>query len=44
MLKIITVLIPNFFKKNGMVKIKRVSDIWEMDIIMAGYFTAIVLV
>src|ERR1700761_6079668 len=40
-LKNITYLIPNFLKKNGMAKMKSVSDICEIDIMIAGYFTAV---
>src|SRR5436190_7808666 len=35
----ITFLIPNFFRKKGIVKINTVSDICEIDIIMVEYFT-----
>src|SRR4030043_1621872 len=37
----ITFFIPNFLRKKGMVRIKRVSEICETDIIIAGYLTAI---
>ena len=35
----ITCLIPNRFRKNGMVRMNKVSDIWEIDIMMVEYFT-----
>src|SRR5688572_15643149 len=34
-----TCLIPNRLRKNGMVKMNSVSDIWEIDIIIVEYFT-----
>jgi len=39
MLISITFLIPNFRKKNGIVIINNVSDIWEIETKMFGYFT-----
>src|SRR6266496_5520812 len=35
----ITFLIPNLFKKKGMVRINRVSDICEIDKMIVEYFT-----
>ena len=35
----ITCLIPNRFKKKGIAKINKVSEIWGMDIIIVEYFT-----
>ena len=40
MLNNITFLMPNFLRKNGMVRMNSVSEIWEMDMMMAGYLTA----
>src|SRR6185436_15979221 len=34
----ITFLIPNLFRKKGMVRINTVSAIWEMDMMMVEYF------
>src|SRR6218665_475456 len=39
MLNSITFFIPNLPRKNGMVRIKSVSDIWETDIRIFGCFT-----
>lgn len=38
----ITVFIPYLLRKNGIVTINAVSDIWEIDIRMFGYLTPIV--
>ena len=40
MLMVITVLMPKRFRKNGMVRMNSVSLICEIDMMMAGYFTA----
>ena len=40
MLKSITFLIPNFRRKKGMARMKSVSEIWEIDMMMAGNLTA----
>ncbi len=37
----ITYLIPNLRRKNGMARINNVSEICDIDMIMAGYLTAI---
>ena len=39
MLMSITCLMPNFFRKKGIARMKRVSDICEIDIISVEYFT-----
>jgi hypothetical protein len=40
MLRVITVLIPKRLRKNGMVRMNSVSEICEIDMMIAGYFTA----
>ena len=40
MLIVITVLIPKRLRKNGMVRMNRVSLTCDSDMMMAGYFTA----
>ena len=44
MLKNITYLIPNFLKKKGIANIKTVSEICDIDMMMAGYFTGVDLI
>src|SRR3546814_12065628 len=41
MLIVITALIPKRRRKNGMVRMNSVSEICEIDMMIAGYFTAI---